>query len=143
MASAAPHGFTIDLSDKDAWDDTVLIRAYDRAVYNYLRCNSLTALARASVLFHELIFNPMRCLAGKAKELNNWSVISMNELLDTTAEVLGSVAADGAALFDLRVGEPFVCDFSPARFAALADKLLSTPVEARHDAGGLPCSTGP
>ena len=31
----APHGFAIDLSDKDAWDDTVLIRAYDRAVYNY------------------------------------------------------------------------------------------------------------
>ena len=30
-----PSSRTIDLADKDAWDDTVLIRAYDRAVRSH------------------------------------------------------------------------------------------------------------
>ena len=30
-----PHEIVIDLADKDAWDDTALIRAYDRAIRAY------------------------------------------------------------------------------------------------------------
>jgi hypothetical protein len=33
--SMSPRELTIDLSDKDAWDDTALIRAYDRAIRTY------------------------------------------------------------------------------------------------------------
>ena len=34
MAPAA-HAIEIDLNDAEAWDDSALIKAYDRAVSNY------------------------------------------------------------------------------------------------------------
>ena len=72
----------------------------DRFCYICLRSNPLTALARVSTLFQNVLFAPHRCLAGKGAKLDNWSVSKMDELLDTMASTLGSVAADGDALFD-------------------------------------------
>eukprot|EP00966_Prymnesium_polylepis_P102269 2368815-Prymnesium_polylepis.1 len=76
----------------------------DRSVYTSLRCNALTALARASTVFMNVLFAPHRCLAGKAPQLDDWSVVKMDELLDTMASTLGAVAADGEALFDPELG---------------------------------------
>ena len=57
---------------------------------------------------------------------------SLPDIFHLEVCLFNQVCTNGAALFDLAVGEPFVCDFSPQRFAALAETLLGTPPEARY-----------
>ena len=77
-----------------------------RYLYTALRCNHLTALARVGTLFHYVLTSPMRCLAGKGAKLQDWSVVKMNDVLNTMASTLGEVAADGNVLLDPNL-DPF------------------------------------
>ena len=38
MSSQQAGCFAVDLSDQEAWDDTLLIEAYDRAIRSYQVC---------------------------------------------------------------------------------------------------------
>jgi hypothetical protein len=48
MSSEQDGTFAVDLSDQEAWDDTLLIEAYDRAIRSYqvrTRCPSAAHFA--------------------------------------------------------------------------------------------------
>ena len=60
----------------------------------------MTALLRASTLFQIIFSDPLRWLAGKSGELDEWSIVSLGESLDATEEALTAIAADGSALLD-------------------------------------------
>ena len=49
--------------------------------------------------------------------------------------LFNQVCSNGHALFELKVDEPFVCEFSHARFEALAKVLLATPPVAAFTEG--------
>ena len=65
-------GTTVDLSDKEAWDDTVLIRAYDRAVAAYqVLCSSPCREPRESRLLSLcaiLLFSVVQETQGRSPE---------------------------------------------------------------------------
>ena len=52
---------------------------------------------------------------------------SLPDIFHLEVCIFNQICTNGHKLFALNVGEPFVCDFSHERFAALAAQLLRTP----------------
>lgn len=65
-----------------------------------------------------------------AASLNGYGVkrlgYSLPDIFHLEVCFFNQVCTNGPALFELKVGEPFICQFSHERFAALSDLLLRT-----------------
>ena len=84
----------------------------EKFLWRTLKCNEIVAALRTFSLFQLLVTDPLRWTTGKAATLDEWSVISSNEMLDLTYDAMVDIAADGSKLFDV--------DFDP--FSPVAAK---------------------
>ena len=72
----------------------------EKFLWRTLRSNEMVALLRVCTLFKLVIFDAMRWLTGKAKKLDNWSIVSASRMLELAEEALIAIAADGRKLLD-------------------------------------------
>ena len=70
------------------------------------RCNDLRALARVNTLWKLVITDAMRWLSGKASELDDWSLVRADRVLELAEAAFIEIAADGRKLFDTNL-DPF------------------------------------
>ena len=64
------------------------------------RSNEMTALLRVCTLYKLVFSEPMRWLAGKHEQLQDFSIVSCSRMLELAEAMFTSVAADGHALLD-------------------------------------------
>lgn len=69
-------------------------------LYQALMTTQFIAMSRANALIDLRISRPHRWLAGKTAELDNWSPIRMNWVLDLIDEAFQKVRDDGGVLLD-------------------------------------------
>ena len=60
----------------------------------------MVALLRVNTLFQIIFSSPLRWLAGCSGELDDWSIVSLGESLDSVETALISIAEDGHSLLD-------------------------------------------
>lgn len=60
----------------------------------------MVALLRVNTLFQIIFSSPLRWLAGCSGELDDWSIVSLGETLDSVETALISIAEDGHSLLD-------------------------------------------
>ena len=100
------------------------------------RCNDLRALARVNTLWKLVLTDAMRWLSGSASELNDWSLVSADRVLELAEAAFIAIAADGRKLLDHNF-DPFaeIADSQPA-FAAWrkerAKETVTSPDGKKH-----------
>ena len=72
----------------------------EKFLWRTLRSNEMTALLRVCTLFKLVVTDPMRWLTGKAKKLEDWSIVSASRMLELAEEAFVAIAADGSKLLD-------------------------------------------
>ena len=70
------------------------------------RCNQMHALVRVNTLWKLVIMDAMRWLSGKAHELDKWSLVSADRVLELAEAAFVAIAADGRKLLDANLN-PF------------------------------------
>ena len=90
----------------------------EKFLWRTLKSVEMTALLRVNTLFKLVITDAMRWLTGKAKKLNDWSIVSASRVLELAEEAFVAIAADGRKLLDPNL-DPFAeITRSQPRFAA-------------------------
>lgn len=107
-------------------------------LYQALLVNQFIAMARANAVIDLRISRPHRWLSGKSAELQNWSPIKMNFVLDLIDSVFQRARADGSVLLDpqLDVFKP-IADTQPLfrayrEWTDTHDAVLSPNGKVRH-----------
>lgn len=107
-------------------------------LYQALLTNQFIAMSRANAVIDLRISRPHRWLAGKTGELENWSPIQMNGVLDLIDEVFQRTREDGSVLLDpdLDIFKP-ISDTQPLfrayrQFTETYDTVLSPNGKVRH-----------
>lgn len=107
-------------------------------LYQALLTTQFIAMSRANAIIDLRISRPHRWLAGKSAELQDWSPIQMNGVLDLIDSVFQRARDDGSVLLDpeLDVFKP-VADKQPLfcayrEFTATHDAVLSPNGKVRH-----------
>ena len=115
------------------------------------RSNEMTALLRVCTLFQLIFSAPMRWLAGKHEQLQDFSIVSCSRMLELAEVMFKAVAADGHALLDPALDpfkeiadqQPLFREWRAAREARVTRSPDGTPyaihkvalAEARSPAG--------
>lgn len=107
-------------------------------LYQALLTNQFIAMSRANAVIDLRISRPHRWLAGKSTQLQNWSPIKMNGVLDLIDNVFQRARDDGSVLLDpqLDIFKP-ISDTQPLfqeyrNFTETIDAVLSPDGKVRH-----------
>ena len=90
----------------------------EKFLWRTLRSNEMVGLLRVCTLFKLVLTDAMRWLTGKAKKLDDWSIVSASRVLELAEEALIAIAADGRKLLDpvlegdVRLSGPEIHDLS-------------------------------
>lgn len=107
-------------------------------LYVTFRSIQFIAMTRANALIDILISRPLRWLSGKARELQEWSPVSMGEVLDLVHDFFEKAQLDGSLFFDaeLDIFKP-IADKQPLfarwrEFTMNDDYVLSPDGSTKH-----------
>ena len=102
----------------------------------------MTALLRVCTLWKLIFSEPMRWLAGKHEQLEDFSIVTCSRMLELAESMFQSVAADGHALFDpsldpfkeIADAQPLFRNWRAAREARVVKAPNGTPYAAHKEA---------
>lgn len=142
MDHPIPRGTSIDLSDKDAWDDSALIRAYDQAVVAYQEANgngkvrSARATPQRTACEHSR--HSSRAAATASPGLNDGNGHRRRSHTDSSADIEDD--DDGCALdyeeenAHRNEGEEAECDDSVSEQVMAAQEIAAEEAAAAEEA---------
>lgn len=108
----------------------------EKFLWRTLRSNEMVGLLRVCTLFKLVLTDAMRWLTGKAKKLDDWSIVSASRVLELAEEALVAIAADGRKLLDptldpfaeITAKQPLFAQWQRERMA----RTIKAPDGTRH-----------